>query len=175
MWGDNENNILGLGQDKNTTIPLKLDIPSYFLTSVVCGFRHTLALTNNHQIVAWGYASHGVLGTGNETLLSEPTLITEYVSESGTCLEGVRIQKVTSGGMHSVALSDDGRIFTWGSGRHHKTCFTNENDILKPTSVSFIEPRGAIDIACTSSSTIVIQGVFISPSYKNKANFILVY
>lgn len=40
---------------------------------VACGYAHTLVLTDEGQIYAWGANSYGQLGTGNKSNQSYPT------------------------------------------------------------------------------------------------------
>ena len=51
---------------------------------VVCGYAHTLALTDAGSVFAWGSNSYGQLGTGNKSNLSSPTLV---VHNFGRCVE----------------------------------------------------------------------------------------
>lgn len=42
---------------------------------VACGYAHTLALTDEGFVYAWGANSYGQLGTGNKCNQALPTLI----------------------------------------------------------------------------------------------------
>lgn len=42
---------------------------------VACGYAHTLALTDEGFVYAWGANSYGQLGTGNKSNQALPTLI----------------------------------------------------------------------------------------------------
>lgn len=44
-------------------------------TQVACGYAHTLALTDEGFVYAWGANSYGQLGTGNKCNQALPTLI----------------------------------------------------------------------------------------------------
>ena len=73
--------------------------------SVSCGHCHTLAVTNN-GIYAWGASQFGQLGLGKVLQCSSPELVTSLAQEI--------IVDAVAGQYHSVALTADGRIFTWG-------------------------------------------------------------
>lgn len=46
-----------------------------FSSQVACGYAHTLALTDEGFVYAWGANSYGQLGTGNKSNQALPTLI----------------------------------------------------------------------------------------------------
>src|SRR3990167_3218086 len=181
MWGDNEDNILGVGKDANTNKPVKLDI-GYYIKSIACGFRHTFAITTNQQVLSWGYGRHGVLGHGNDDLHTSPTIIEFFKSTiptssspmvhslnnlssssssfpSGSISSSINIIQIVSGGMHALALSDSGFIYSWGEGRYFKTGHSDESDISIPSQISALSSRMITKIACSSSATIVYHGM----------------
>lgn len=47
----------------------------FFQTQVACGYAHTLALTDEGFVYAWGANSYGQLGTGNKSNQALPTPI----------------------------------------------------------------------------------------------------
>ena len=47
------------------------------VTSVVCGYAHTLAVTDEGGLYAWGANSYGQLGTGNKANSCTPTKVGE--------------------------------------------------------------------------------------------------
>lgn len=104
-WGYNCNGQLGLGNNGNQQTPCRiaalqgvnvvqvlepfsrgatrmsrvgfLRSPLIALPSaqVACGYAHTLALTDEGLVYAWGANSYGQLGTGNKSNQALPTLI----------------------------------------------------------------------------------------------------
>lgn len=47
----------------------------YFYLQIVCGYAHTLALTDEGLLYAWGANTYGQLGTGNKNNLLSPAHI----------------------------------------------------------------------------------------------------
>lgn len=47
----------------------------FFQIQVACGYAHTLALTDEGFVYAWGANSYGQLGTGNKSNQALPTQI----------------------------------------------------------------------------------------------------
>ncbi|XP_014238652.1 uncharacterized protein LOC106660234 [Trichogramma pretiosum] len=75
--------------------------------SVSCGRWHTLSVTNN-GVYAWGSNVYGQLGLGDLRETPNPELIVSLAQEV--------IVDAVAGPYHSVALTADGRIFSWGWG-----------------------------------------------------------
>ena len=76
------------------------------ITQVSIGSSHSLFLTEEGEILSCGIDDYGRLGTGASANATVPAPLTELVYET--------IVQVAAGNAHSIALSDDGKIFTWG-------------------------------------------------------------
>ena len=51
-------------------------IKFYYLSlQIVCGYAHTMALSDEGALYAWGANSYGQLGTGNKANIVTPTRI----------------------------------------------------------------------------------------------------
>lgn len=95
--------------------------------SVSCGHCHTLAVTNN-GVYAWGSSQFGQLGLGKILQCSTPELISSLAQEV--------IIDAVAGQYHSVALTSDGRVFTWGWGVHGQLGHGNTDKKMTPTLVT---------------------------------------
>ncbi|XP_024849009.1 probable E3 ubiquitin-protein ligase HERC6 isoform X2 [Bos taurus] len=78
---------------------------------VSCGKEHSLAVCHKGRVFAWGAASEGQLGIGE---FKETTFIPKKIKT----LAGIKIIQVACGHYHSVALSEDGQVFSWGTNSH---------------------------------------------------------
>ncbi|KAF3847449.1 hypothetical protein F7725_020477 [Dissostichus mawsoni] len=75
-WGYNCNGQLGLGNNGNQQTPCRIAaLQGVNIVRVACGYAHTLALTDEGMVYAWGANSYGQLGTGNKSNQALPTLI----------------------------------------------------------------------------------------------------
>lgn len=79
------------------------------VTKVSAGTASVLALTSTSELVGWGYNRSGQLGNGMTTDSEVPVSIS-----TGTALEGLEITEFTAGNFHALAVTADGRVFSWG-------------------------------------------------------------
>ena len=77
---------------------------------MACGLNHTVCVSSDGNLVwAFGDGDYGKLGLGNATAKSTPTKV--------ELLCNVGVKKVAGGTQFTVALTRDGRVYTWGQGR----------------------------------------------------------
>lgn len=110
LWtcGLGEDGQLGHGSMDSLGEPKRINnIPP--ILSVVCGNRHTLALTVHGDIYAFGCNKHGQLGTASDDKNPFPLAI-PTLQQSGQT-----IVSVSAGDDFSAAASVDGSVYTWGS------------------------------------------------------------
>ena len=113
-WGSDSAGQLGLAGPGHslqmpTAIPAHQALVGRTVAAMATGTAHTLALTSNGQVLAWGDNSHGALG--NDSNDNSPVPVA--VVSSGALL-GATVMAIAAGGGHSLALSSDGRVFGWG-------------------------------------------------------------
>lgn len=80
---------------------------------VACGGYHTIVCTSNGRVYSFGDGEYGQLGHGDSKDQWTPTLI-EALSE------GKFVVQVTCGWLHSMALTSECRLYTWGDGANGK-------------------------------------------------------
>ncbi|KAM3655399.1 LOW QUALITY PROTEIN: RCC1 and BTB domain-containing protein 1-like [Ammospiza maritima maritima] len=74
-WGYNGNGQLGLG-NRNQLTPCRVaERHSVCVLQIACGYVHTLALTDEGLLCAWGANTYGQLGTGNKSNQLSPVQI----------------------------------------------------------------------------------------------------
>ncbi|XP_074179739.1 putative E3 ubiquitin-protein ligase HERC6 isoform X2 [Rhinolophus sinicus] len=78
---------------------------------VSCGKEHSLAVCHKGRVFAWGAGSEGQLGIDKlkETVFTPMKIKT---------LAGIKIIQVSCGDYHSLALSEDAQVFSWGKNSH---------------------------------------------------------
>ena len=113
MCGWGESGKLGLGDEADRTTPTMVDRALFghdAVLMVACGERHTAALTEGGVVFTCGRGLEGQLGHGDAENQRVPTRIPTAQFNNG------RVVMLTAGKRHTVALSEEGHVFTWGHG-----------------------------------------------------------
>ena len=80
--------------------------------AVSAGLSHNIATTADGAAWSWGYGYRGQLGHGNEQNQLLPKKI--------EALAGERVIAVLAGEQHSLAITADGAVWSWGNGNYGK-------------------------------------------------------
>ncbi|RUS86421.1 hypothetical protein EGW08_005799, partial [Elysia chlorotica] len=110
-WGYNGNGQLGIGNNVNQPNPSRVgSLTSVIITQVVCGYAHTLALSDEGIMYSWGANSYGQLGTGNKANMVSPAVVVNH---------GERYVEVAASHYSHIssALSQTGKVYMWGQCR----------------------------------------------------------
>ena len=117
VWGWGSYGQLGVGDTSNRLEPTRIDTDKIFGAKVLtaaCGYIHTLAVTQNGALWAWGYGEKGVLGLGMTKSRRLPMRVDpKHFGHS-------KIVDAGGGYAHSMALTETGTLFTWGRYSDHK-------------------------------------------------------
>lgn len=123
VWGNNEYNQLGLGDDSiivEAKNPACLNMPNDRFYKVSCGALSTLALTENGDVYEWGYLEKAISDFEVEsTQIAIPTKINIDSP----------IVEVKNGFLFSLLLTNDGKVL--GRGRNEfGQCLPNNDAIF---------------------------------------------
>ena len=114
-WGYNQSGQLGDDSQTHRNVPVQVKGPggSGHLADIVAaaaGGYHTLALSSDGTVWAWGHNGSGQLGNGGTGLAKTPM---QVVGPGGTGhLSGV--VALAGGATHTMALRIDGTVWAWG-------------------------------------------------------------
>ncbi len=122
-WGNNSTGQLGDGTRDYRLSPVQVqDIGG--VTAVAAGERHTVALKEDGTAWAWGLNMRGQLGNGETELFRELTPIQANITD---------VAAIAVGHNHTVALKNDGTIWSWGENGNGKlgdgSVITRENPV----------------------------------------------
>ena len=113
-WGYNYYGQLGDGTTTSRLSPVSVNMSGVLngknIIQVSTGTYHTIALSSDGSIFAWGFNENGELGDGTNTSRSSPASV-----KIGGVSSGKKITYVKAGDYYAIALSNDGFLFSWGS------------------------------------------------------------
>jgi alpha-tubulin suppressor-like RCC1 family protein len=148
-WGNNRHGQLGIGnfeiiqKDTPQNVLLLTDI-----MTIDAGAAHSLALQSNGYVWSWGKNSYGQLGngtSGQETSESKPLIIADF----GNCVA------IAAGHAHSVALKNDGTVFTWGFNNLGQ--LGDQSNLNKNVPVAVPGMANVIAIAAGDTHTVALK------------------
>nr|CAB3252595.1 ZF(ZZ)-8 zinc finger protein [Phallusia mammillata] len=151
-WGHNHRGQLGGPDGAKIKIPVPCASLATLRPTQLCGGEQTLfSVTPDGKVYATGYGAGGRLGVGNSESLAAPTLI-----ES---IQHIRIVKVASnaGGKHTLALSEDGEVYSWGEGVDGKLGHGNRSSIDHPRVIESLRSEHVVEIAAGGSHSAAIS------------------
>lgn len=107
-WGNNSSGQLGNGSSiPSSHVPSAVDTPAgVAFTDFSIGGTQSLALADNGTFYAWGDNSRGQLGNNSNT----PSLVPIPIDLP----TGMDFTQIKAGLVHSLALSPNGAIYSWG-------------------------------------------------------------
>ena len=135
-WGLNNSgqlaNYVVTGDRQNYPVKIERKVngvltPLKNIKHIAVGETHSLAVTSEGKVYAWGLNKNGMLGNGTTTASTNPM----YVKASdGTDLTGIKY--VAAGNSTSFAITEYGDVYAWGmsfSGQLGTGAYAGANDI----------------------------------------------
>ncbi|KAM0732909.1 X-linked retinitis pigmentosa GTPase regulator [Formica fusca] len=152
VCGESESGKLGIDVNFSTQVaPKQMQLPAPAV-HVVCGGHHTLVLAENGNIYCSGSNASGQLGMG--TNVNEIHMPKHLARGS---LRNEKIVKIACGESHSAILTELGKLFTCGDGRHGKLGLEeNENNVHEVTFAAKYQELFITNVACGGCHTILV-------------------
>ncbi|NBV23791.1 MAG: cell wall anchor protein, partial [Proteobacteria bacterium] len=114
-WGSGSNGQLGNNAMADSSVPVAVDMTGVLagktVTAIAAGSGHSLALTSDGKVFAWGSGTSSQLGNNATADSSVPVAV-----DTTGVLAGKTVTAIAAGSGHSLALTSDGKVFAWGSG-----------------------------------------------------------
>ena len=128
---------------------------------VSCGGDHTVALSEDGNVYAFGQSTNGQLGLGTRTLETYVPLKITPLSEicNDNDQTNSKIIHISCGENHTAVVSSSGQLFTFGDGRHGKLCLDTEtlsNHYSPVLSTRFQGDYRVLSAICGGCHTMVV-------------------
>lgn len=106
-WGYNHAGALGDDTATDSAVPVRVQLPDGVrVAAMTAGFVHSVAITDDGELYAWGLNTWGELGNGSSA--------SSRVPRAAWMPPGVRFVQVAAGHHHTSALTADGDVYSWG-------------------------------------------------------------
>ena len=131
--------------------PTKVDLfGGKKIVCISCGDSSSMAVTADGEVYGWGNNSVGQLGIGNYNDQGQPCKV--------TALNGIVIEKVVCGYMHTLALTKKGILYTWGANAYGQLGYKCSNDtkVCSPVQLKMPSIGKVLDVAATHYNHISV-------------------
>ncbi|XP_059098839.1 probable E3 ubiquitin-protein ligase HERC4 isoform X1 [Tigriopus californicus] len=158
-WGSDDRGQLGQnsGEEKWPMPKIIRGLAHLNVVQVACGWKHSLVLTNNGRLFAFGDNTYGQLGLGND---GGDRVLTPQPIES---LSGLPIKKIACGGYHCVVVTMSGAVFAWGRNNHGQVGVDGNESKFFPVQIRSLRSQNVAHVACGDEHTVCLTqfgGVF---------------
>ncbi|XP_032831091.1 RCC1 and BTB domain-containing protein 1 isoform X1 [Petromyzon marinus] len=150
--GTNCSGCLGTGDGQSTLEPWRVDaLCGKKILSVSYGSGpHVLLVTSDGEVYTWGHNGYSQLGNGCTNQGAVPSPVS-------TNLAGKRVTQVACGSHHSMVLTDDGEVFTWGYNNCGQVGSGTTANQATPRRVTVcIQNKFVVNIACGQTSSMIV-------------------
>ncbi|XP_012060416.1 PREDICTED: RCC1 and BTB domain-containing protein 2-like [Atta cephalotes] len=125
------------------------------ITCMSCGTNFYVVVTNNCKTFIWGVILYEELNTSTSSIqtsdaiffIEEPRKIAEFT--------GKTIVKVACGKDYTLALSDKGKVYGWGSNANGRLNLYYNDDVLSPIMINIANVKKVSDIAVIDYNNFV--------------------
>ncbi|KAI3366292.1 hypothetical protein L3Q82_009762 [Scortum barcoo] len=114
------------------TANLQSRSPVEKVTEVACGSHHSMALTQDGEVFAWGYNNCGQIGSGSTANQPYPRKVTG-------CLQSKNAVGISCGQSSSMALVENGEVFGWGYNGNGQLGIGNNGNQLTPCRLAALQ------------------------------------
>lgn len=157
-WGENTGGQLGDGSYTTSFIPVTVSAYNKII-KIASGWFHSLAVLSDDTVVHWGnYSSSGSAAFPDLAPLDSNTPLPIISFDPG-------VRSISGGGWHSMALSNNGSLWTWGAnnfGQLGDGTNTNRVDPVQvtglPTNVITVSAGVEHSLALLSDGTVRAWG-----------------
>jgi alpha-tubulin suppressor-like RCC1 family protein len=132
-WGWNIRGLLGIGSEDESYHKPKLNqyLNNEFVVDISCSLDHSLVLTNCGEVYAWGWNNWGQIGNGCNYNQWIPIKVKGFNNE--------RVVMISCCSRHSMALTECGHVYSWGSNECGQLGIGNTVNSNEPKFVAVID------------------------------------
>ncbi|XP_058886345.1 E3 ubiquitin-protein ligase HERC2-like isoform X1 [Acipenser ruthenus] len=150
-WGEGDDGKLGHFSRMNCDKPRLVEaLKTKRIRDIACGSSHSAAITSSGELYTWGLGEYGRLGHGDNTTQLRPKLVKVVL--------GHRVIQVACGSRdaQTLALSDEGLVFSWGDGDFGKLGRGGSEGCNIPQNIERLNGQGVCQIECGAQFSLAL-------------------
>lgn len=154
MWGDARINqrTSARGNNKHACLLPSIIPASKKYVALFAGGFHVLLIANDGTLWAMGLNNHDQLGTGGDELVTIPKAVRGLPKD-------IKIKMCALGQHHSVMLTEDGHVYSWGRGEYGQLGHGKKENVSEPKRVEFFQAlhkqgNPVVQVACGGHHTL---------------------
>ncbi|XP_072258440.1 E3 ubiquitin-protein ligase HERC2 [Pyxicephalus adspersus] len=150
-WGEGDDGKLGHFSRMNCDKPRLVEaLKSKRIRDIACGSSHSAAITSSGELYTWGLGEYGRLGHGDNTTQLKPKMV--------KVLLGHRVIQVACGSRdaQTLALTDEGLVFSWGDGDFGKLGRGGSEGCNIPQNIERLNGQGVCQIECGAQFSLAL-------------------
>ncbi|KPJ06671.1 putative E3 ubiquitin-protein ligase HERC2 [Papilio machaon] len=151
VWGLNDKDQLGGVKGSKVKVPVFSPVLSALKPIHIAGGSKTLfVVSHDGKLFACGEGTNGRLGLGHSNNVSTP--------RANPYLAHVLVRRVAvhSGGKHALALTADGKVYSWGEGEDGKLGHGNRLTLEAPRMIEALASERVVGVACGSAHSACV-------------------
>ncbi|KGL74995.1 RCC1 and BTB domain-containing protein 1 [Tinamus guttatus] len=150
-WGHNGYSQLGNGTTNQGITPIQVctNLLIKKVVEVACGSHHSMALSFDGDLYAWGYNNCGQVGSGSTANQPTPRRVSN-------CLQGKMVVGIACGQTSSMAVVNNGEVYGWGYNGNGQLGLGNNGNQLTPCRVAALHGVCVLQIACGYAHTLAL-------------------
>lgn len=146
--GDNNYGQIGYSELTQQRFPRVIHgLEGLNIASVSCGTAHTMVLTENGLIYAFGSNESGQLGCNVEKFTFKPTQVQFF--------NNIPVSKVECGSYFTMVISENGSVYAFGQNNNGQLGTGNTTSLPVPTMVDF--DADIVEVGCGFNYAILIS------------------
>ncbi|XP_055844671.1 probable E3 ubiquitin-protein ligase HERC2 isoform X2 [Episyrphus balteatus] len=150
-WGEGEDGKLGHGNRLTMDKPKMIEsLRAKKIRDIACGSSHSAAISSSGELYTWGLGEYGRLGHGDNTTQLKPKLVSTLI--------GKRVIQVACGSRdaQTLALTEDGAVYSWGDGDFGKLGRGGSEGSSVPHEIERLTGIGVIQIECGAQFSLAL-------------------
>lgn len=150
-WGNNLSNQIGTSENDYERSPVKINnLNNIIALAKGSAANHCLALNENGTVWSWGSNEYGQLGLGATEVVNSntPTMVEKIFG----------VVALSAGRNHSLALKDNGTVWTWGDNTYGQLGHINQEKSRIPKKIHGLQHIVAIEAGYNHSMALSKDG-----------------